>query len=59
VLGALGARVLEESVTVPKAHERLVVEADDRLVEELRAVLSALTHEVELRAAPALEKAAV
>ena len=59
VLGALGARVLEEFVTVPKAHERLVVEADDRLVEELRAVLSALAHEVELRAAPALEKAAV
>jgi chromate reductase, NAD(P)H dehydrogenase (quinone) len=59
VLGALGARVLEETVTVPKAHERLVVEADGELVDELRGVLSALAHEVELRAVPALDRAGV
>ena len=59
VLAALGARVLEETVTVPKAHERLAEGADDALVEELRVVLAALEHEVELRDAPALAAAAV
>jgi chromate reductase len=58
VLGALGARVLEETVTVPKAHERLADGADDALVAELGAVLAALAREVELRPARQLESAA-
>lgn len=59
VLGALGARVLDETVTVPKAHERLAAGVDDALAGELRAVLSALAHEVELREGSVLEAAAV
>ena len=57
VLGALGARVLDETVTVPKAHERLADGADDAFGDELRGVLAALAHEVDLRAGPELEAA--
>ncbi len=57
VLGALGARVLEETVTVPRAHERLAEGPDDVLAEGLRAVLGALAHEVSLSAEPLLERA--
>jgi chromate reductase len=42
VLGAIGARVLEDAVTVAKAHERLAGGADDALELELRAVVDAL-----------------
>jgi chromate reductase, NAD(P)H dehydrogenase (quinone) len=58
VLGAIGARVLDETVTVPKAHERLADRDDGALAGELRAVLAALEHEVGLRAVPELEPAA-
>ena len=58
VLGALGARVLDEAVAVPKAHERLATGSDDALAGELRVVLSALEHEVGLRAGSELESAA-
>ncbi len=58
VLGALGARVLDEAVTVPKAHERLATGSDEALAQELRVVLSALEHEVGLRAVAELEPAA-
>jgi chromate reductase len=58
VLGALAARVLDEAVTVPKAHERLASRSDDALDQELRNVLSALGHEVELRAVSGLEPVA-
>jgi chromate reductase len=56
VLGALGARVLEDAVTVPKAHERLADGVDETLGAELRAVVDALAAAVEARAA-ALEAA--
>ena len=59
VLGALGARVLDETVTLPKAHDRLAEGADEALVDELRAVLSALAHEVALRAVPVPDPVAV
>ena len=49
VLGALGARVLEDAVVVPKAHERLADGVDAELAEELRAVLEALLGEVRER----------
>jgi len=58
VLGALAARVLDEAVTVPRAHERLASRSDDALDQELRTVLSALGHEVELRAVSGLEPVA-
>jgi chromate reductase len=51
VLGAMGARVLEEAVTVAKAHERLADGHDEQLLDELRAVLAALGAAVEARSA--------
>ncbi len=57
VLGALGARVLEETVTVPQAHVRLADGADEGVCEGLRTVLGALAREVELSATPVLERA--
>jgi chromate reductase len=53
VLGALGARVLEDTVTVPKAHERVADGVDEALSDELRSVVHALTHAVEARLATA------
>ena len=53
VLGAIGARVLDETVTVPKAHERLAGEPDEALLAELRPVLDALAAAVEARRAVA------
>jgi chromate reductase, NAD(P)H dehydrogenase (quinone) len=49
VLGALGARVLEDTVTVPRAHERLADGVGPDLAEELRTVLEALAVEVRER----------
>ena len=40
VLGALGARVLEDTVKLPKAHERLADGVDDALSAELRSVVA-------------------
>jgi len=57
VLGALGARVLDETVTVPKAHERLAAGPDDVTVDGLRNVLAALAREVAERELPLLERA--
>jgi chromate reductase len=51
VLGALGARVLDETVGVPRAHERLADAVDDDLQEELRVVLEALAEAVREREA--------
>jgi chromate reductase, NAD(P)H dehydrogenase (quinone) len=42
VLGALGARVLEDTVAVAKAHERLADGVDEPLFDELRTVVAAL-----------------
>ncbi len=53
VLGALGARVLEDTVTLPKAHERLADGVDDALAAQLRSVVRALTAAVEARLAAA------
>ena len=53
VLGAIGARVLDETVAVPKAHERLAGEPDEALLAELRPVLDALAAAVEARRAVA------
>lgn len=49
VMGALGARTLEDTVAVPKAHERLAEGIDETLAEELRTVLGALEAAVEAR----------
>jgi chromate reductase, NAD(P)H dehydrogenase (quinone) len=49
VLGALGARVLEETVSVPRAHERLAEGVDEDLQEELRVVLETLAAAVHER----------
>lgn len=49
VMGALGARTLEDTVSVPKAHERLANGVDAALLEELRAVVDALAAAVEAR----------
>ena len=49
VLGALGARVLEDTVVVPKAHERLADGVDATLFDELRTVVDALGRAVEAR----------
>ncbi len=51
VLGALGARVLEETVSVPRAHERLAEGVDEDLQEELRGVLETLEAAVREREA--------
>jgi chromate reductase len=53
VLGALGARVLDETVTVPRAHERLADGVDEELQEELCVVLEALAAAVHEREAVA------
>lgn len=49
VLGALGARTLEETVSVPKAHERLADSVDAELLTEIRAVVDALAAAVAAR----------
>ena len=51
VLGALGARVLEDTVAVPKAHERLADGVDATLLDELRTVVDALGAAVAAREA--------
>ena len=49
VMGALGARTLEDTVAVPKAHERLADGVDATLLDELRTVVDALASAVEAR----------
>jgi chromate reductase len=49
VVGALGARSLEETVAVAKAEQRLADGIDAELLEELRAVVDALATAVEAR----------
>jgi chromate reductase, NAD(P)H dehydrogenase (quinone) len=49
VMGALGARALEDTVAVPKAHERLADGVDATLLDELRTVVDALATAVESR----------
>ncbi|HYK06181.1 MAG TPA: NAD(P)H-dependent oxidoreductase [Gaiellaceae bacterium] len=49
VLGALGARTLEDTVAVAKAHERLANGVDATLFDELRTVVDALATAVEAR----------
>ena len=49
VMGALGARTLEDTVSVPKAHERLADGVDATLLDELRTVVDALAAAVEAR----------
>jgi chromate reductase len=53
VMGALGARTLEDSVAVAKADERLANGVDGELLLELRAVVDALAAAVEARATAA------
>ena len=50
VMGALGARTLEDTVSVPKAHERLADGVDATLLDELRTVVDALATAVDARA---------
>jgi chromate reductase len=49
VFGALGARTLEDTVAVAKAHERLADGIDATLLDELRTVVDALAAAVEAR----------
>ena len=49
VLAALGARALEDTVAVPKAHERLANGVDATLLDELRTVVDALATAVRAR----------
>jgi len=49
VLGALGARTLEDTVAVAKADQRLENGVDAALLAELRAVVDALAAAVEAR----------
>ena len=49
MLGALGARTLEDTVAVPKADERLANGVDATLLDELRTVVDALATAVEAR----------
>jgi chromate reductase, NAD(P)H dehydrogenase (quinone) len=53
VVGALGARTLENTVAVAKADERLANGVDAELLAELRAVVDALAAAVDARAAVA------
>jgi len=53
VLGALGARTLEDTVAVAKADERLDDGVDAALLSELRTVVDALAAAVEAHAAAA------
>ena len=57
VLAALGARVLDETVTLSKAHEQLADGPDESYLDQLRAVLAALEDEVAARPVPALQQA--
>ena len=52
VLGIMGARVVDAGMSLGKAPERLA-EPDEELVEQLRAVVSALVDEAAARAAAA------
>jgi chromate reductase len=54
VLGALGARTLEDTVAVAKAHERLADGVDATLLDELRTVVDALATAAEARQVAAL-----
>ena len=54
VLGALGARVLEDTIAVPKADVRLANGVDDTLRDELRTIVSALADAVRAREAAAV-----
>ena len=54
VLGVLGARTLDETVAVPRAHERLADGVDAALLGELRTVVDALAAAVEAREAMAV-----
>jgi chromate reductase len=51
VLGALGARSLEETVSVAKAHERLADGVDDTLLAELETLVGSLAAAVASREA--------
>ena len=53
VMGALGARTLEDTVAVPKADQRLEDGVDAELLLELRAVVDALAAAVDARMAAA------
>ena len=53
VCGALGARTVEDTVTVPKADQRLAEGIDQTLRDELATVVAALVAAVEARAAAA------
>jgi chromate reductase len=53
VMGALGARSLEDTVAVAKADERLANGVDATLLDELRTVVDALAAAVEARASSA------
>ena len=53
VLGAIGARVLDEAVSCPKAHERLVDGDDQALEAELGSLVEALAAGVAERVATA------
>ena len=53
VLGALGARTIEDTVAVPKADQRLENGVDAELLLELRVVVDALAAAVESRVAAA------
>ncbi len=53
VLGALGARTLEDTIAVPKADERMLEGIDQTLRDELATVVAALVSAVEARAAAA------
>jgi NAD(P)H-dependent FMN reductase len=53
VLGALGARTIEDTVAVPKADQRLANGVDAALLIELRSVVDALADAVEARTAQA------
>ncbi len=54
VMGALGARPIEDTIAVAKADQRLANGVDSELLLELRAVVDALTAAVEAREAAAL-----
>jgi chromate reductase len=54
VLGALGARTLEDTVAVPRADQRLANGVDATLLDELRTVVDALAAAVEARTAMAV-----
>jgi chromate reductase len=57
VFGALGARALEDTISVPKADARLEGGVDDTLRDELRTVVAALADAVREREASAVAAA--